>query len=41
MEIYDLVDAEYRLIASGQCDETISVTEPFALALTPAELVQI
>ena len=39
VEIYDMVDGEYRLTASGQGDETVVVSTPFALSVVPAELV--
>jgi Uma2 family endonuclease len=39
VEIYDLVDGEYRLTASGQGDETVAVSAPFALSVVPVALV--
>jgi Uma2 family endonuclease len=39
VEIYDLVDGEYRLTASGQGDETVAVSAPFALSVVPVAVV--
>jgi Uma2 family endonuclease len=39
VEIYDLVDGSYRLTASGQGDDTVTVAMPFALSVRPADLV--
>ena len=39
VKIYDLVDGEYRLTASGQGDETVAVSAPFALSVVPVALV--
>jgi len=41
VEIYDLVDGEYRLTVSGQGDETVILTKPFALSVVPSQLVTI
>jgi len=39
VEVYDLVDGEYRLTASGRGDETVAVSTPFALSVVPATLM--
>ena len=41
LEIYDLVDGEYRLSAGGQGDETVTLAGPFALSVVPSQLVVI
>jgi len=41
VEIYDLRDGEYVLLAGGAQDDTVSVTAPFAVSVTPSQLVRI
>ena len=41
VEIYDLRDGEYVLVAGGAQDDTVSVTAPFAVSVTPSQLVRI
>ena len=37
----DLLDGEYVLLAGGAQDDTVSVTAPFAVSVTPSQLVRI
>jgi Uma2 family endonuclease len=41
VEIYDLRDGEYVLVAGGAQDDTVSFTAPFAFSVTPSQLVRI
>jgi len=41
VEIYDLSDGGYVLVAGGSMDDTVSVTAPFAVALMPSNLLRL
>src|SRR6476620_10140830 len=41
VEVYDLDEqGEYRLVASGSCDEAVTVAGPLAVTLRPVDLVR-
>lgn len=41
IQVYDLVNGEYRLTASGQAQESVEVLAPFAVSVVPAKIVDI
>ena len=41
VDIYELHQGEYRLVASAAGDESVVVTAPFPVTVTPNNLVQI
>lgn len=41
VEVYDLVDGDYHLTASGRDQDRVEVVAPFAVSVVPARLVDI
>ncbi len=41
VSIYGLINSEYRLTASGQGNETVTVSTPFGVSIVPSEITRI
>jgi Uma2 family endonuclease len=41
VSIYELINDDYQLAASGQGDDTVTVSAPFEVSVVPSELVRI